>query len=114
MKFQNLDIQNMNLSHTVCLVFPPDPASSRIVGGEDAAEGVAPFQCSLQMFRSHFCGCSIISEKWILTASHCLAGRTTRTLEVRVGTNDLRSGGKYYKTDKIIMHKGYNKPRFGR
>lgn len=88
--------------------------AERIVGGEDAEDDAAPFQCSLQVYRSHFCGCVIISDKWILTASHCLAGRTTRDLEVRVGTNDLTKGGTFYKTDKIIMHEGYNQPRFGK
>lgn len=48
-------------------VYPPDVASERIVGGTDAADGAAPFQCSLQVRRSHFCGCSILSDKWVLT-----------------------------------------------
>lgn len=29
-----------------------------------------------------------------------------------VGTNDLRGDGTYYNADKIIMHEGYNQPRF--
>lgn len=49
-------------------------ANFRIVGGTDAAEGGAPYQCSMQRGKAsdHFCGCAILSEKWIVTAAHCI------------------------------------------
>lgn len=48
---------------------------SRIVGGKDAAEGEAPYQCSLQLGKlGHLCGCAIVSAEYILTAAHCLNG----------------------------------------
>ncbi|XP_055321233.1 transmembrane protease serine 9-like [Sitodiplosis mosellana] len=94
------------------ILFPPQPSSTRIVGGVDAEDGAAPFQCSLQSNKRHSCGCAIISEEWIVTAAHCVAGRTPTNLEIYVGSNDLKSGGTYYKADKIIAHKQYNKPNF--
>lgn len=33
-------------------------------------------------------------------------------LEVLVGTNDLKSGGTYYKVEKYIKHPKFNKPNF--
>lgn len=50
--------------------FPP--LSPRIVGGTNAPDGLAPYQCSMQLNGRHFCGCAIISSDWILTAAHCL------------------------------------------
>lgn len=42
-----------------------------MVGGQDAEEGQAPFQCSMQVNKQHYCGCAIISSKFLLTAAHC-------------------------------------------
>jgi secreted trypsin-like serine protease len=50
-----------------------------IIGGELAAEGEFPFIVSVQVdvlintFR-HTCGGTILSDKYVLTAAHCLYG----------------------------------------
>lgn len=72
------------------------------MGGKDAPDGVAPFQSSLQFEKKHFCGCSIISNKWVLTAY----------IEMLVGTNDLRNGSERYTAERFALHESYDKPRY--
>lgn len=43
----------------------------RIVGGEDASIIDYPYQVSMIVNNSYFCGGFIISENYIATAAHC-------------------------------------------
>lgn len=45
----------------------------RVVGGEDAEHGAHPHQVSVEIFGSHACGGSLISQSAVLTAAHCCA-----------------------------------------
>ncbi|CAD7079084.1 unnamed protein product [Hermetia illucens] len=53
--------------------FQYSPFTGRVVGGKEAPAHAAPYIVSLQFLGSHFCGGSIIADKYVLTAAHCLA-----------------------------------------
>ncbi|KAM7356121.1 trypsin 3A1 isoform 1-T1 [Cochliomyia hominivorax] len=44
----------------------------RIVGGLEASRHEMPYIVSLTRRGGHFCGATIIHEKWLLTAGHCI------------------------------------------
>ncbi|XP_046814479.1 transmembrane protease serine 9-like [Vespa crabro] len=90
--------------------------SPRIVGGENANKGEFPYQVSLQWGLTssrlqHFCGGSILNEKWILTAGHCIiAVPSFGTFVVKAGKHNIRSIENTERTSKVkrtIVHKSY-------
>lgn len=83
---------------------------SRIIGGHSASVGQFPYQVSLQtiLFPRHFCAASIISQRFLLTAGHCIGGREPNDFHAVVGTIWRDFGGFAYRIRKIIRHEEFN------
>ncbi|XP_052401041.1 transmembrane protease serine 3 [Carassius gibelio] len=82
---------------------------SRIVGGNVSRSGLVPWQVSLHYQNQHLCGGSVISERWILTAAHCVYGFAQPVLwAVYAGITDQPLGGTGgLSVEKIIYHSNY-------
>uniref|UniRef100_A0AAY4CT49 Coagulation factor IX n=1 Tax=Denticeps clupeoides TaxID=299321 RepID=A0AAY4CT49_9TELE len=64
----------------------------RIVGGHEVTRGEIPWQVAL-VLRSTlqvFCGGSILNEKWVITAAHCLVDKAKGSFFVRAGEHDVQ------------------------
>ncbi|CAL8364258.1 unnamed protein product [Lota lota] len=82
--------------------------STRIVGGTPAVSGAWPWQVSLQ-YKQHFCGGTIISKDWILTAAHCFPEPSDpSTLSVYYGGILLSQMFTRASVQRIIVHEDYN------
>ncbi|XP_011147843.2 trypsin-1 [Harpegnathos saltator] len=83
---------------------------SRIVNGVDAKFGEIPYQISLQDKHSnfHFCGGSILDENHVITAAHCIAGKSPNNIKVVAGTIDLQDPKSTHEVIRITAHEKYN------
>lgn len=77
-------------NRTLATTENPRTAIKRIVGGRQVTEGEIPWQVALIAHPSGhlFCGGSILSSHWVITAAHCLA-EAPGPFIIRVGEHNL-------------------------
>jgi hypothetical protein len=85
--------------------------SREIVGGTNTTIETHPWQISLQTTSgSHYCGGSVISSTWILTAAHCVSGSAPSSMRVRAGITKRSEGstsGQVRNVSQVIVYPGY-------
>ncbi|KAM3913443.1 anionic trypsin-2-like isoform 1-T1 [Leptodactylus fuscus] len=84
----------------------PIEDDDKIVGGYTCPEGSVPYQVSLNI-GYHFCGGSLISTLWVVSAAHCYQ----RRIEVRLGEhniNVLEGAEQFIASSKVIRHPQYD------
>ncbi|NXE68279.1 FA9 factor, partial [Calcarius ornatus] len=85
---------------------------TRVVGGSDSMKGEVPWQVLLVNSQGlGFCGATIINEKWLVTAAHCLKPGYTHNLTAVAGEHDVRSDDhteQLRKVVRVLPHPTYN------
>ena len=65
------------------------PAAEKIVGGTEAEPHQYPWIVALFIDDAWFCGGSLISENWVLTAAHCVDGASY--FDILAGAHNVRA-----------------------
>ncbi|KAG7278642.1 hypothetical protein CRUP_031937 [Coryphaenoides rupestris] len=85
----------------------------RIIGGTEVKDYAIPYQASLRYNNFHFCGATLISRQWLITAAHCW--RPIHLFKVVLGEHHLwRTEGaeQIFNVSKFISHHRFNPVTF--
>jgi len=72
-----------------CGLENPNGIEDRIVGGHEAAHHEWPWQVALFIDDAWFCGGSLISDEWVMTAAHCADGASY--FDIMAGAHNVRA-----------------------
>ena len=93
---------------------------ARIVGGDIAQAGSWPWMAALSYLGEFMCGAALISDRFLLTAGHCLftsdqtngnaqdLSSVPQYLEVTLGTTSRSSGGERIRLESVMLHPDYS------
>jgi len=89
--------------------------ATRIVGGEETEINELPWQVGLVSAgfgSSVWCGATLISDQWVMTAAHCTDGANAEDIEVLVGEHhyeiDTETTSLRMAIAEIVQHEDYN------
>merc|ERR1711892_549653 len=85
------------------------PAGDRIVGGIEAEENQWPWQVALFIDDAWFCGGSLISENYVLTAAHCVDGASY--FDVMAGAHNVRDASEPHRVE-VTSFNGWTHPQW--
>merc|ERR1711982_217301 len=98
---------NVDLKAT-CGIEGPARAG-RIVGGHEAEEHEWPWQVALFIDDAWFCGGSLISENYVLTAAHCVDGASY--FDIMAGAHNVRESSEPHRVE-ITSYNGWTHPNW--
>nr|XP_045234402.1 transmembrane protease serine 9 isoform X1 [Macaca fascicularis] len=94
-----------------CGARPAMEKPTRVVGGFGAASGEVPWQVSLKEGSRHFCGATVVGDRWLLSAAHCFNHTKVEQVRAHLGTVSLLGlGGSPVKIGlrRVVLHPLYN------
>ncbi|KAJ8048158.1 Coagulation factor IX [Holothuria leucospilota] len=97
----------------------PLTSSGRLVGGQEALRGSAPWMARLYLSGlGHLCGGSLIDRQWVITAAHCFhfgVPLVKEHLSIRLGDHsvlDKEQSEKWFQVDEIYQHEEFDSSTF--
>ncbi|XP_063538321.1 chymotrypsin-2-like [Cydia strobilella] len=111
----SLALPHLQTPDDLSIFFDHTDSSARIVGGSQAPQDSVPYMVAMTqglLVRSFMCGGSVIGQRLVLTAAHCIEaafsfGSLSTSLRVTVGTNRWNLGGQTYSLRHNVTHQHY-------
>ncbi|XP_034718683.1 uncharacterized protein LOC117938269 [Etheostoma cragini] len=85
--------------------------AERIVGGDNSVEGEWPWQVSLHFSGNLYCGASVLSSDWLISAAHCFSKERLsdpRYWSAHLGMLTQGSAKHVAEIQRIVVHEYYN------
>jgi hypothetical protein len=88
-----------------CDAAPFEAGRDRVIGGADTDIKAVPYQVALIDGLGQFCGGSIVSQDWVLTANHCVKPDDAGKIFVLAGVSKISEEDKGQKIKVAEVHK---------
>jgi hypothetical protein len=84
---------------------------ARVVGGKPTSKGewrsLVYVEARIAPDRAASCGGTVIAERWVLTAGHCVVGKSAADFTITEGADMLTAGGHKMRVDRVVLHEDY-------
>ena len=86
-------------------------ATARVIGGVEASRASWPsfaiVRARLASGGSATCGGAVVGRQWVLTAGHCVEGRSAADFTVEENVDDVNAPGHRLAVDRVVLHESY-------
>jgi len=91
-----------------CGIRPKNKDLGFIVGGTTATAHSHPWAVAVYYNSRFICGATIINERYVLCAAHCILGPSASSYKLKVGAHKLASSGTFVEVKSVKKHQSYN------